>query len=52
MNKEEYGYYINSMQGELLFVIAKNIAEACDKLEASGYTDYLFVHSKSIKILE
>jgi len=43
-------YYVNPM-GEPIIVLAKNMAEACDKLDKAGIKDYVFVHSHSFDVV-
>jgi len=45
------GAYVVKADNEETVVFARNIADACDKLDELGVLDYEFVYSKSITIV-
>jgi len=38
--------------GEIYIVVADNMAEACDKLDANGFETYEFVEHKSFEVID
>ena len=44
--------YMVKVEGNgTMIILAKSIADACDKLEANGYKNYTFVKSTSLDVL-
>jgi hypothetical protein len=43
--------YIAKVGKNKMIVVANNIAEACDKLENNGFTEYEFEHASSFVAL-
>ena len=44
--------YTVKADGEIYIVIADNMADACDKLDAKGFETYWFVEHKSIQVID
>ncbi len=47
----EYAYLVD-VDNEASIIIAENMADACDKIEKTGCSDYEFVYSKSLPVVQ